>query len=68
MSCRTQKNPELLDSTPVKNNNIDRPTKHSLPLTKLTNLTSEWNMGCFCRLKKIYAKKFVFFFFKHHLI
>ena len=26
-------------------NNIDRPTEHSLPLTKLTNLSSEWKVG-----------------------
>ena len=26
-------------------NNIDRPTKHSLPLNRLTILTSEWKLG-----------------------
>ena len=26
-------------------NNIDRPTNHSLPLAKLTNLSSEWKGG-----------------------
>ena len=32
-------------------NDIDGPTKHSLLLTKLTNLSSEWKAGCFFRLK-----------------
>ena len=27
--------------------NVDRPTKHSLPLTKMTNLSSEWKVGWF---------------------
>ena len=31
---------------------LDRPMKYSLPLTKLTNISSEWKVGCFCRLKK----------------
>ena len=26
-------------------NNIDRPTKHPIPLTNLTNLSSEWKVG-----------------------
>ena len=39
--------------TYINYNNIDRPTKHSLLLTKLTNLISEWKVGWFCRLKKI---------------
>ena len=26
-------------------NNIDRSTKHSRPLSQLTNLPSEWNVG-----------------------
>ena len=32
-------------------NNKDRPTKHSLSLSKLTNHSSEWKVGWFCRLK-----------------
>ena len=34
-------------------NNIDRQTKHSLPLTKLTNLSSAVVRGLICRLKNI---------------
>ena len=44
-----------------KTNNIDRPTKHSLPLTKLTNFSSEWIVGLFCRLKNICAVKYFMF-------
>ena len=33
-------------------NNIDRPKKHFLPFSKLTNLSSEWNVGWFSRMKK----------------
>ena len=31
----------------------DRPTKQSLPLAKLTYLSSEWNVGWFGRFKKM---------------
>ena len=34
-------------------NNIDRPTMHSLPFTKLTDLSSQWRVGWLCRLKKM---------------
>ena len=40
---------------PAWTNNIDRPPKHSLPLTKLTNLSSESKVGWFCGLKKIWT-------------
>ena len=35
--------------------NIERPTKNALLLSKLTNLSSEWQKGWFCRLKKLYS-------------
>ena len=44
-------------------NNIDRPTKHSQPFSKLTNLFSEWKVGEFCRLNKIYTVNELFFAF-----
>ena len=34
------------------NYNIDRPTKHSLPLTTLTNFSSEWKLGVILYSKK----------------
>ena len=48
----------------AETNNIDRPTKHSLPLVIMTNLASERNVGLFCGLKKICTVN-VFFFFYH---
>ena len=35
--------------------NIDRPTKHFLALTNLTNISSVFKVGCFCKVKKICA-------------
>ena len=68
MNCRTQKNPELLDSNPVINNNIDRPTKHSFPLSELTNdQPFLWvESGVICRSKSM--NNFWFKFFKNHWI
>ena len=43
-------------------NNIDRLIKQSLPRSKLTNLSSEQKVGCFCRLKKICTFNDFFFF------
>ena len=43
-------------------NNIDRPSTHSLPLAKLTNLSSEWKVSGFCRLKKICVVNELFLF------
>ena len=44
-----------------KTNNIDRPTKHSLLLSKLTNLSSAWKVGSFCRLEKKFTFNKLFF-------
>ena len=38
---------------------VDRPTKHSLPLAK-RNLSSEWKMGWFWRLKKNFTANEIF--------
>ena len=38
---------------PPKTDNIDRPTKHSLPLTKYTNLSSDGKWGDLVERKKI---------------
>ena len=56
--------------TLLKNyNNIDRPTKHSLPLANLTNLSSEWKVEWFCLLKKMcQGIIFIFYFFLSHCI
>ena len=37
----------------IPNPDTNRPTKHSLPLSKLANLSSEWKVGGFCRLNQI---------------
>ena len=39
-----------------------RPTKHSLPFTKFTNLISEWKVRWFFRLKKICTVSDLFLF------
>ena len=44
-------------------NIIVRPSKHSLPLQKLTNLSSEWKVGRFWRFKKCFAVNRLFFVF-----
>ena len=44
-------------------NNIDRPTKHSLLTTKLTNLSSEWKVGEFKDWRKCVESMNFFFFF-----
>ena len=41
---------------------VDRPTEHSLPLPKMSNLSSDWEVGWFCGFKKIYSKLFMFCF------
>ena len=51
----------------IKNNNTDRPTKYYLPLTKMTNLSSEWKVGWFCRLKKICTFNELFLVFSFFL-
>ena len=47
---------------PTEYNSIDRPTKHSLPLTKLTNLSSEWKVGVILKIEEKFYSQLNYFF------
>ena len=59
--ARVENTISLLPSVPPPHRYC-RPTKRSLPITKLTNFTSEMKVGWFCRLKKICTKNKLFWF------
>ena len=53
LSAAAHLSPDKTDSYVRITYNIDRPTKYTLPLFNMTNLSSKWNVGWFCRLKKV---------------
>ena len=51
LSAAAHLSPDKTDSYVRITYNIDRPAKYTLPLFNMTNLSSKWKVGWFCRLK-----------------